>query len=99
MARKEHNCAVCRSPDRAAVELGRANGTSCRILSSRYDLHKDAIWRHSRYHMSVKLKSRLKAAAFDAEVDLDAIRIEESESLLQHLRAVRARLGVRFWMR
>jgi hypothetical protein len=92
MARKEFNCAVCRSPDRAAVELGLANGTSCRILGSRYDLHRDAVWRHGHNHMTAKLKARLKAAAFDAEVDLDQIRIEESESLLQHLRAVRARL-------
>jgi hypothetical protein len=92
MAKREPSCQVCRSPDRAAIELGRANGTSCRILGSRYDLHRDAIWRHSTNHMSKELKARLKAAAFDAEVDLDAIRIEESESLLNHLRAVRARL-------
>lgn len=92
MARKEPNCQVCRSPDRAAIELARANGTSCRILGSRYDIHMDAIWRHSTNHMSKELKARLKAAAFDPEVDLDAIRIEESESLLSHLRAIRARL-------
>ena len=92
MARKEHNCAVCRSPDRAAVDLGLANGTSCRILGSRYDLHRDAVWRHGHNHMTDKLKARLKAAAFDGEVNLDEIRIEESESLLNHLRAVRARL-------
>jgi hypothetical protein len=89
---KASNCQVCRSPDRAAVELGLSNGTSCRILGSRYDLHRDAVWRHGHNHMSDKLKARLKAAGFDPEVDLGAIRIEESESLLQHLRAVRARL-------
>ncbi len=92
MAKRESSCQVCRSPDRAAVELGLANGTSCRILGSRYDLHRDAVWRHGHNHMSDKLKARLKAAAFDGEVDLDEIRIEESESLLNHLRAVRARL-------
>jgi hypothetical protein len=89
---KEPNCQVCRSKDRAAIELARANGTSCRILESRYDVHKDAIWRHSTNHMSAALKKRLKVAAFDPEADLDSIRIEESESLLNHLRAVRARL-------
>lgn len=92
MAKRESSCQVCRSLDRAAVELGLANGTSCRILGSRYDLHRDAVWRHGHNHMSDKLKARLKAAAFDGEVDLDEIRIEESESLLNHLRAVRARL-------
>jgi len=89
---KESNCQVCRSKDRAAIELARANGTSCRILESRYDVHKDAIWRHSTNHMSKALKQCLKAAAFDPEADVEAIRIEESESLLNHLRAVRARL-------
>ncbi|MFC1688088.1 hypothetical protein ACFL07_00325 [Pseudomonadota bacterium] len=92
MAKRESSCQVCRSKDRAAIELARANGTSCRILESRYDLHKDAIWRHSTNHMSNGLKKRLQAVAFDPEADLDSIRIEESESLLNHLRAVRARL-------
>lgn len=90
--KREPSCQVCRSPHRAAVELGRANGTSCRILGSRYDLHPDAIWRHSTNHMTPELMKRLKASAFDPEADLDEIRIEESESLLSHLRAVRARL-------
>jgi len=89
---KESNCQVCRSKDRAAIELGLANGTSCRILGSRYDLHRDAVWRHGTNHMSAALKKRLKAAAFDPEADIESIRIEESESLLNHLRAVRARL-------
>ena len=92
MAKRVHHCAVCRSPDRAAVELGLANSVSCRILGSRYELHKDAIWRHGHNHMTSALKARLKATGVDDPADLDQIRIEESEGLLHHLKAVRARL-------
>ena len=92
MAKREPRCAVCRSSHRAEVELSLANDVSCRIVGNRYGLHKDACWRHKTLHMSPELRARLKATGANEPVDLDKLRITESEGLLQHLIAVRGRL-------
>lgn len=87
-----NRCQVCEHPHRAEVELGLANKIACRILAKRHGLDKDAIWRHGNKHMAAKLKARLMATGADDPVDLDRLRISESEGLLQHLVAVRGRL-------
>lgn len=85
-------CTICEHPNRAEIELALANAVPCRIIAKRFECHKDAAWRHGNKHMDAELKARLKTSGQDQPVDLERLRITESEGLLQHLVAVRGRL-------
>lgn len=91
-AAKGRNCTVCSHPDRASVELGLANRVPLRVLATRYGLSQDAVHRHRHRHMSPQLTAQLMTRGRLTEIDLDKLRITESEGLLQHLVAVRGRL-------
>jgi hypothetical protein len=85
MAKREPNCQVCRSPDRALIEQGLANGTSAQYLANKFELHKQAIWRHKKEHMTAELKQRLKFTTRVDPIDVEKTRMEAGESLLTHL--------------
>jgi len=85
-------CTVCEHPDRATIELGLANGVPVRTLATRHDLSKEACYRHRKNHMPPQLLAQLKTRGRAQEIDLEKLRITESEGVLQHLVAVRGRL-------
>ncbi len=85
MAKREPNCQVCKSPDRALIEQGLANGTACRYLANKFELHKQAIWRHGKHHMTAEQKQRLKFTTRVDPIDVEKTRIEAGDSLLTHL--------------
>ena len=43
MAKRECDCQVRKSPHLAEIEQGLANGTACRYLANKYELHKQAV--------------------------------------------------------
>lgn len=61
MAKITHNCCVCKHPERYRIERLRAGGASCESLGRKFDLHRDAIWRHWRLHVSDGTKAQLLA--------------------------------------
>lgn len=85
-------CTVCAHPDRARVELALANRVPMRTVARRYTLSKEAAYRHRRGHMPPQLIAALMLRGRPTDVDLDKLRITESEGLLQHLVAQRGRL-------
>ena len=85
MAKREPNCQVCKNPHRAEIEQGLANGTACRYLANKYELHKQAVWRHGKHHMTAEQKQRLKFTGKTDPVDVERLRVEAGESLLTHL--------------
>jgi hypothetical protein len=85
-------CTVCEHPDRAQVEIGMANGIALRVLSLRYGMSQDALWRHRQNHMDVDLVARLKTRGSRSDEELAHIREVESKSLLDHLVYQRGRL-------
>jgi hypothetical protein len=54
---KPRACQICRHPDRARLEALRASGASLESLAKKFRVHKDAIWRHWRDHVSADLKT------------------------------------------
>lgn len=85
-------CRICEHPDRKRIELMLANGVASRVTAGRFEVQRDAVWRHGRNHMTAELKAKLKVRGFtDPAVDLKALRRAESESLLSNLIAERAR--------
>lgn len=85
-------CTVCEHPDRAAVEIGLANGIAARVLALRYGLAPDALARHKRNHMDADLIARLKTRGHRSDEELAKIRETESKSLLDNLTILRVRL-------
>lgn len=78
-------------PQRAEIELQLARGVPLRVLSKRYGLSPDALWRH-KANLPPQLKEALIAKALKPGIALDALRTEESESLLLNLQSQRVKL-------
>jgi hypothetical protein len=78
-------------PDQARIERDLALGVPLQRIAKKYSVHKDAAWRHKK-HLPPQLKAKLTANVLAPGVDLDKLRIEESEGLLANLAAQRARL-------
>ncbi|MEJ8568274.1 hypothetical protein [Elongatibacter sediminis] len=85
-------CLSCEHAQRAELELGLANHVPLRILSKRFGISPNALCSHRKNHMDAELLARLKTTGSDEPIDLEQLRITESEGLLQHLVAVRGRL-------
>jgi hypothetical protein len=63
-----------------------------RVLAARFNLSKDAIGRHAANHLSPIQRAAILAAQKPSAIDLEALRITESEGLLASLVTQRARL-------
>jgi hypothetical protein len=69
------------------------HGLSAKALANRFQVSADAIGRHARNHLTPAQRAAILTAAKPAsDIDLDALRISESEGLLHHLVQQRARL-------
>jgi hypothetical protein len=86
-----HPCTVCRHRELAGINLGLARGVSVRALARRYQVHRDALYRHQKNHLPPQLRASLIAGP-DLSIDLDKLRDTESQSLLANLVALRGRL-------
>src|ERR1035438_3127662 len=82
---------VERHEQRAAIERDLCIGIPLRRLAVKYDIHKDALFRH-RKKLPPQLKAAMLAQSLRPEVDLDTLRAVEGENLLANLAAQRCRL-------
>jgi hypothetical protein len=78
-------------PDPPRIERDLALGRPLARIAKKYGISKDAAWRHKK-NLPVQLKAALAGHALAPGQDLEKIRVEESEGLLGHLAAQRARL-------
>ena len=89
---KSKACTVCESKFRHIIEVGLANGMSGAALAAKYAVSKDAIHRHSKNHLTPVMRAAILTAQAPSAVDLETLRTTETEGLLGHLVAQRARL-------
>ncbi len=89
--RPSGQCGVCRHTDRARAELWLAGGASHHSVAKKLGLSHDAVRRHWSGHVSHERKAALLMGPVQVEA-LAAKVAEESESILDHHRAVRAGL-------
>jgi hypothetical protein len=79
-------CQVCRHDERWRIELLRAGGASLEALATKFGLHKDAIHRHWRDHVTdqakagylcgpAELASLAERAAIEGDSVLDYLRL------------------------
>jgi hypothetical protein len=92
MGKSGPQCSVCASSARHQVDIGLAHKIASRVLAQRFGLSRDAIQRHAQNHLSPATKAAILTARKPSEIDLEALRVSESEGLLCQLVASRARL-------
>jgi hypothetical protein len=85
-------CKVCIHPQRHLIELGLIHKVPVRVLARKFELTKDAVFRHRRLHLTPQMIAAIATAAHPTEVDLDQLQRTESEGLLGSLVGQRARL-------
>ncbi|MBN8963037.1 MAG: hypothetical protein J0H71_18035 [Rhizobiales bacterium] len=95
MAKTGPKCTVCQSKHRHQIDIGLVHGVSALVLSSRFGVKHDAVYRHAKNHLTPAQRAAILAQQKPAAIDLDALRTSESEGLLASLVAQRARLLVK----
>jgi hypothetical protein len=90
-ARRVFKSTVTEHVDRARIERDLALGRPLSRIAKKYKISEGAAWRHKK-KLPPQLKAALAGHALRPAEDLEKLRIEESESLLSHLAAQRARL-------
>ena len=85
-------CTTCKHPELPRIELAIARGIPYRVIADRFDLKTSSVFRHAQNHLSPSVRAAKLAAIAPTDIDLEALQREESEGLLQNLKAMRARL-------
>jgi len=80
-------CQVCRHDERWRIELLRAGGASLDSLAAKFNVDRDAIWRHWNRHVSAEMKAGYLAGPVQLQ-DLAAKAADTGGSVLDGLRAV-----------
>jgi len=88
-------CTVCAHERRHQIDIGLVHQVAARVLAERFGLSKDSIHRHAANHLTPAMRAAILAARKPSEIDLDALRADESEGLLAGLVGQRARLLVK----
>jgi hypothetical protein len=55
-----NRCAVCKHPDRPRIEALHCAGVSLDRLAERFELRRDAIWRHMGRHVTDERKAGIE---------------------------------------
>jgi hypothetical protein len=85
----KRGCQICRHAERQRIEALRASGASLDSLARKFKIHRDALWRHWKDHVSPDLKVQyLAGPATIAELKERAV--EEGGSILEHLTILRS---------
>ena len=84
-------CKACAHPERVRIELLLAGGASRRAVAAKYQLGHYALARHWRNHVSDERRTNLVLGPVQ-RASLAARVAEESESVIDHFKSVRAGL-------
>jgi hypothetical protein len=85
-------CTICAHEKRHQIEIGMVNRVSYRTLAKRFQVSRDAIYRHGRSHLPPQARAAILTALKGSAVDLEQLQRSESEGLLSQLVGQRARL-------
>ncbi|MBN8966483.1 MAG: hypothetical protein J0H89_14180, partial [Rhizobiales bacterium] len=91
MSKHGPRCKICSHPDRWRIELLRAGGASLESLAKKFNVSRDAIFRHWHNHVTADAKAGYLAGPAQL-ADLANTAATEGESVLDYLRIVRTTL-------
>lgn len=98
MAKKgEQNgkCTICAHEQRYQIELALVSGVSCRAIGKKYNVSRDAAWRHLRNHVPPERRAELVAGPLKP-AELAQRAADEGLTLLEYVPMVRNSLMARF---
>ncbi|WP_139839854.1 hypothetical protein [Oceanibacterium hippocampi] len=89
-----NSCKVCHHADRARIELMLARAVPLRVIEERFPgcFSLAALSRHRARHMPPAIKAALIADRRPSDLDLEKLRRDEGEGLLQSLVAYRGHM-------
>lgn len=90
-ANPANRCAICRHPERVRIKSLHCAGVSLERLAEKFDVHKDAVWRHVRNHMTDHQRASYLIGPAKIAA-LAEVAAEESELILDYLNILRSSL-------
>jgi hypothetical protein len=88
-------CTVCHHQTRHGIELALVHRTPLRVIADRYNVSKDALYRHRKLHLTAAMRAALLTASKPIDAtELARLQKSESENMLASLQAQRARLQI-----
>jgi hypothetical protein len=87
-------CLICRHPDRTLIEQTRIAGASLDTIAAKYNVSRDAIWRHMGKHVSEDLRAEYLAGIPMKELAEKAAT--EGVSVLDYFSIIRGTLMTQF---
>jgi hypothetical protein len=90
-ARTDNRCAICKHAERSRIEALHCAGVSLERLAEKFDVHKDAVWRHMQRHVTEERKASYLIGPAKIAA-LAEVAAEESESILDYLNILRSSL-------
>jgi hypothetical protein len=85
-------CTICNHPARPQIDLAIATGLSKRAVAQRFDVSRDAIWRHAQTHLTAEMRAALATKLLQREGDTRRILLEEGAGVTEALKAIRGPL-------
>ena len=85
-------CSICRHKDSGRIDLMLARRVPLRVIGDKFDVTASALCRHRQRHLTPEIKAALAIGVPKTELDLERLRRDESENLLQSLIYHRSRL-------
>ncbi len=85
-------CSICRHTDAGRIDLHLARRTPLRVIAAKFEVTPSALCRHRKNHMTPQVRAALALGVPKTDLDIERLRRDESESLLQTLVHHRARL-------
>jgi hypothetical protein len=89
---RNNRCMCCRHPDRWRLELLRAGGASIDALAAKFNVSRDAVYRHWELHVSDEAKAGYLCGPIELEKLADRAAAE-GDSVLDYLRMCRTVLA------
>ena len=70
-------CTICNHPARPQIDLAIATGFSKRAVAERFQVSRDAVWRHAQAHLTAEMRAALATKLLQREGDTRRILLEE----------------------
>jgi hypothetical protein len=90
----KQRCLCCQHPDRALIEASRVAGCSLDSIGAKFNVSRDAVWRHCKDHISIESRADYLAAIPIAELAEKAAT--EGVSVLNYFSLIRSTLMRQF---
>ena len=85
-------CTICNHPARPQIDLAIATGLSKRAIAQRFQVSRDAVWRHAQAHLTAEMRAALATKLLQREGDTRRILLEEGVGVAEALTAIRGPL-------